>query len=735
MNIRYVLFVFVFFIGLCSFIFTSFYEKAKQESIKNLNTEQLLYARQAARGIEDFFTGWTMILTTLSETSHIKNMDKTGKDNIENLYKNNSEMIRAVTRVDSSGRIIYTAPYNRNAIGRDISSQKHIREIMNTRKPVISDVFSAVQGYSTVAIHVPVFKNKTYQGTIAIAINFQSLAKRYLEVIKIGKTGYAWVISRDGTELFCPIPGHVGNSVFENCKNFPSILTMAQEMLKGHEGVTIYTFDKIRGEAVDVVKKHAVYIPINIGSTFWSIVVASSEDDVLNSLKGFRNKLIVIVGVLLLGGILFSCYGLKAWFIMREEEKRSRAEKSLRESEETLHAFFDAVHETMVLIDTKGIILLSNAVGAQRLGKDVREFVGTCLYDHFPQDIAGFRKEKYNTVIATGKPVYFQDNRAGRFFEQHCFPVFDGEGDVSGVAIFAHEITERKQAEELLKESEERYRVLVEYSNDGVALIEGDHHIYVNQKFLDIFGYEKPEDIIGKSPFMIVHPDDREMVLEHNRKRQIGEQVSPKYEFKGVKKDGTTLFIEVSATKIVYNGKAVSLAYLRDITERKRMEQQLHKMSFTDELTGIYNRRGFFVLSEQQLKVAERTKKDMLLFFVDMDRMKQINDTLGHQEGDRALIEIASILKEVFRESDIIGRIGGDEFAILAIDTTDESRSLLINRLYNTLDNYNKSEGRKYELSLSIGIAYYNSEKPSSIDDLMAQADTLMYEEKKSKQG
>jgi diguanylate cyclase (GGDEF)-like protein len=148
----------------------------------------------------------------------------------------------------------------------------------------------------------------------------------------------------------------------------------------------------------------------------------------------------------------------------------------------------------------------------------------------------------------------------------------------------------------------------------------------------------------------------------------------------------------------------------------------------------VHNRRGFITLSEQQVKMAERTKKDILLFFADLDKMKLINDTLGHQEGDKALIELATILKEVFRQSDIIGRIGGDEFAILAIDTTNETRETLINRLHNTLDDCNKTEGRNYQLSLSIGTAHYNPETPSTLDELMAQADTLMYEEKRGKE-
>ncbi|MCX5815143.1 MAG: diguanylate cyclase [Proteobacteria bacterium] len=173
---------------------------------------------------------------------------------------------------------------------------------------------------------------------------------------------------------------------------------------------------------------------------------------------------------------------------------------------------------------------------------------------------------------------------------------------------------------------------------------------------------------------------------------------------------------------------------IEDITELKKLEQQLHTMSLTDELTGLYNRRGFSTLAQQQLKITDRTKKDMLLFFADLDKMKHINDTLGHQEGDKALVEIATILKEVFRESDIIGRIGGDELAVLAIDTTDETREVLTNRLHNYLDDYNRPEGRNYTLSLSIGIAHYDPEKPSTLDELMTKADRLMYEEKRNKQ-
>jgi diguanylate cyclase (GGDEF)-like protein len=180
-----------------------------------------------------------------------------------------------------------------------------------------------------------------------------------------------------------------------------------------------------------------------------------------------------------------------------------------------------------------------------------------------------------------------------------------------------------------------------------------------------------------------------------------------------------------------FNGVAI---ILNDITETKELEDRLSAMSVTDELTGLYNRRGFIALTRRQMKITERSQNDMLLFFADLDKMKYINDTLGHKEGDRALIEVATILKAVFRESDIIGRIGGDEFAILATNATDKTGEALMNRLQELLDRYNRSAGRKYELSLSTGMTRYDPKSRCSPDELMAEADAQMYEEKRRKQ-
>jgi diguanylate cyclase (GGDEF)-like protein/putative nucleotidyltransferase with HDIG domain/PAS domain S-box-containing protein len=194
-----------------------------------------------------------------------------------------------------------------------------------------------------------------------------------------------------------------------------------------------------------------------------------------------------------------------------------------------------------------------------------------------------------------------------------------------------------------------------------------------------------------------------------------------------------------------FNQTELILLAIEDVTERVRAEearekyskrleemvQELRNQALADELTGLYNRRGFIFLAQQQLKLANRTKMGMLLLFADFNNLKWINDTLGHHKGDLALIETANILKETFREPDIIARIGGDEFVVLATEVRKDSAQILISRLKENLDTLNARGRRSYKLSLSMGITRYDPESPCSIDELLARADSLMYEQKR----
>lgn len=164
--------------------------------------------------------------------------------------------------------------------------------------------------------------------------------------------------------------------------------------------------------------------------------------------------------------------------------------------------------------------------------------------------------------------------------------------------------------------------------------------------------------------------------------------------------------------------------------ERQRMQATLRNLSLTDPLTGLYNRRGLLALADQQLKTARRNKSSLSLVMADLDGLKEINDTLGHQEGDAALLEIAKTLKETFRQSDILARMGGDEFAALLPDGSEKAAKALTDRLQKHLAALNKNQNQPYKLSLSVGTVTLPANQLKSLEDLIAWADALMYEQK-----
>ncbi len=169
---------------------------------------------------------------------------------------------------------------------------------------------------------------------------------------------------------------------------------------------------------------------------------------------------------------------------------------------------------------------------------------------------------------------------------------------------------------------------------------------------------------------------------------------------------------------------------------RKAIEEQserVRSLSIRDELTELHNRRGFQELATQQLRLAERMKRPALLFFFDLNGMKPINDELGHEEGDRALCELAAVLRVAFRGSDIIARLGGDEFVALLPDAEYRQIEFFVSRIEHEVAKRNAQRGRKYELSVSIGGCAFDPSHAESVDELIVKADALMYEQKRSR--
>lgn len=283
------------------------------------------------------------------------------------------------------------------------------------------------------------------------------------------------------------------------------------------------------------------------------------------------------------------------------------------------------------------------------------------------------------------------------------------------------------------KELEDRYRLLAEQSLIGVFISQEDKMVYVNPQLVEILGY--PFQLDSIMDFLkIISEEDKGKFLHRIRvlkERKLDYIID---EFKGIRKiDGKEVYFELCAVNTLYKGKPAILGTILDITYRKQLEEELKKISNTDSLTGLYNRRGFITLAEHTMSLAKRLRKNLILIFIDLDNMKWINDNLGHNVGDLALKETADILKKTFRENDLIARIGGDEFVALGVVEKEEDKDEVLNRLRAKVEASNERKDRNFKLSLSIGTVFHTPDSNYSIEELLEIADKLMYEEKKKK--
>jgi diguanylate cyclase (GGDEF)-like protein/PAS domain S-box-containing protein len=266
-------------------------------------------------------------------------------------------------------------------------------------------------------------------------------------------------------------------------------------------------------------------------------------------------------------------------------------------------------------------------------------------------------------------------------------------------------------------------------SMDGMAII--DHCgvcIYLNDAYAKIFGYADPERLIGASWEMFYFTEELDRLKEQIMPA-VWRDGSWRGEALGLKLNGGTLPLEISISSVDGGGL---VQVVRDITERKKLEETLRNSSLKDDLTGLFNRRGLLKQAAPYFDFARRQKEKLLLLFIDLDGMKKINDEFGHNEGDNALIQTAEILNRSFRSSDIIARLGGDEFTVLVTDLT-ASKEDAITRLNDNLKAYNASEACSHKLAFSIGVATLEPERMTCFEELLEQADQAMYEQKRMK--
>ena len=267
---------------------------------------------------------------------------------------------------------------------------------------------------------------------------------------------------------------------------------------------------------------------------------------------------------------------------------RKRSDEALRLREEQSQVLLNATQGVAMLLDRSGRVLSINESGAQRLGRPANEIVGSLAIDFAPPDLYDALKQLRGQVCDAGCSKEFRFDNLGGQWRAGVYPIKNRDGLVTQSAFFADDITERVLAEEALRDSEEKYRILVENASDAILIVQDEFIRFHNRKTEEAFGYSAEE--LAANPFLdYVHPDDRCMVKSHHYARLQGEAMVVPYSVRILRRDGQELWGEVNAVRINWQGKPAILAVLRDLTDQKKLEnrlQQIQKMEAIATLAG-----------------------------------------------------------------------------------------------------------------------------------------------------
>ncbi len=422
---------------------------------------------------------------------------------------------------------------------------------------------------------------------------------------------------------------------------------------------------------------------------------------------------------------------------------RKKAEAALMESERRFRELADLLPQVVCETDEHGNLAFINRISYDFFGYTASDInKGANIYQMLVPEDRERAKINFEKILHEEEvrgEEYTALRKDGSTFPIILYSSLIIRGNrPEGLRIILIDITGRKRAEESLQKSERSLKEAQRIAHVGSFDWDVINNIVdYSDEIFSLYGLEREEyaseniaAIIDKS----IHPDDKKFIKGKISEALAGLNSGP-IEYRIVWPGGTVRTLHGESISIRdKKGKTLRvIGTVLDITERKRAEERLKEMSIKDELTGLYNRRGFFTLAEQQLEVASRTNKGMFLFFIDLDNMKWINDTLGHNKGDQALIETANILNNSFRRSDIIARIGGDEFVVIAFEAPAHKTEILTARMDKNFNILNQEPDRPYKLSISAGIAHYNPDYPCTLDNLLALADSQMYEQKRNK--
>lgn len=424
---------------------------------------------------------------------------------------------------------------------------------------------------------------------------------------------------------------------------------------------------------------------------------------------------------------------------LRDITDRRLAEEALRESEMRYRQLFESNGSVQFLVDVEtGRILDANPAAERFYGwtrDDMRSMTVTNIVDMSIESWHSYADEVSRGVATATLREHRLASGGTKTVE-----VFAGQFTTGNRRIFhsiVHDVSDRVRAQQELRDSEARFRSALDNSLDIFTVLDTvrdsdgaiiDFRIVeVNARAGTALGVDSAR-MIGRSfgellPYAANGALLKSLVTVAETGEATETEIQPRV---------GPLADKWLSCQIVALGRGVAIT-ARDVTDRRRTEDELRALSHVDALTGLCNRRGFEAIAAQHLKIAEHSIKSSLLFYFDMNDFKVINDTWGHAAGDEALEQMAGVLRRTFRDTDVVARMGGDEFVALALNCGEVTNAVL-GRLRTELHQQNarnKLAGRGYVLSTAVGIARFSPDAPRSLDTLLAVADRELYEDKR----